>query len=112
MVPKRLRRLEELALPGGPRVFVAGSIRARLLGLAFLGRVPPDCALLLPRCSSVHTFGMRFALELVFLDAEGEVVQVRPHVPPGRVVRVKGASCVVECPAARDSPAGIMPSHG
>jgi len=96
MVPKRLRRLEELAWPGGPRVFVAGSFRARLLGLAFLTGLPRDCGLLIPRCSAVHTFGMGFALNLVFLDEHGEVLEVRSRVPPGRVVRVKGARCVLE----------------
>ena len=112
MVPRRLRRLEELSWPDGPRVFVARPFRVRLLGLAFLRHLPPDCGLLIPRCSSVHTFGMRFALDVVFLDEHGEVLRVRRHMAPRRVAWVRGASCVVECPAGRDSPGDIMPPHG
>lgn len=100
MVPRRLRNLEQLAWPRGPRVFVARSFRSRLLGLAFLTHLPRECGLLIPRCSSVHTFGMRFALDVLFLDEHGEVLHVLRRVPPRRVVRVKGACCVVECPAS------------
>lgn len=105
MVPRRLRRLEELAWPGGPRVFVARSFRARLLGLAFLTDLPRDCGLLIPRCSTVHTFGMGFPLNLVFLDECGEVLRVRSRVPPYRVVRIKGAQSVLE---VRSGPGGAF----
>lgn len=75
-----------------------------MLGLALLPEVPGDCWLLLPRCSTVHTFGMRFALDLVFLDERGEVLHSRSCVAPGRVVRVKGARSVLErqasCPGS------------
>ena len=104
MVPGRLRRLEELSWPGGQRVFVACSFRSRLLGLAFLADLPADCCLLLPRCGAVHTFGMRFALDLMFFDGVGELLDLRSCVAPGRVVRVKGARCVLErqasCPGS------------
>jgi len=60
--------------------------------------------LLIPRCSSVHTFGMRFALDLFFLDREGRVIGVRRAVPPRRVVRWRGAAAVLEVPAAEKPP--------
>jgi uncharacterized membrane protein (UPF0127 family) len=77
---------------------VAGSARARLLGLALLtdASFPPWYGLLLPRCSSVHTFGMLFPLDLVFLDGRGGVVGLAREVRPGRVFRCKGAAGVVE----------------
>ena len=67
-------------------MFVARTFRSRLLGLAFLAELPGDCWLLLPRCGAVHTFGMRFALDLVFLDERGGVLHSRSCVAPGRVV--------------------------
>ena len=103
MVPKRLRGLEELSWPGGPRVFVARSLLSRLLGLAFLAELPRDCGLLLPRCSTVHTFGMRFALDLVFVDADGDPVRIVRDVGPRRIIRRRGAAAVLER-AARPSP--------
>lgn len=74
--------------------------RARLLGLAGLARERAGAGLLIPRCASVHTFGMRFALDLLFLDAEGNVVAVRRAVPPARLLGRRGARAVLELPAA------------
>jgi uncharacterized protein len=93
-------------LPGGRRLFVARSRRARLLGLALLARAPPGCALLLPRCRSVHTAGMRFALDVAFLDATGGVVRAVRGVPPWRVVSCREAVAVLEMPALER---GMMP---
>ena len=39
-----------------------------------------------PRCGSVHTFGMRFAIDIAFLDREGRVLAVHENVRPGRMV--------------------------
>lgn len=96
MVPKRLSRLEVRSDAGGAQVFVARSFRARLLGLALLSDLPLDCALLLPGCSSVHTFGMRFRLEIRFLDERGAVVRRESRVPAGRMLREPGAAAVLE----------------
>jgi uncharacterized protein len=80
----------------GFTVPVATSMSSRLLGLALLrhGRAGPG--LLIPRCRSVHTFGMRFPLDLLFLDAEGRVIALRRAVPPCRVKRCPGAMAVLE----------------
>ena len=77
-------------------VYVADSFWARLRGLAGLGEMPPRSALLLPRCSSVHTFGMRFAIGVLFLDEEMRVIGERREVRPGRIVWQRGARAVVE----------------
>ena len=74
---------------------VAHSRFNRLRGLAFRRR-PPAEPLLIPRCRSVHTFGMRFALDLVWLDGEGRTVRVDRGVRPGRVRSCKGAEAVLE----------------
>jgi uncharacterized membrane protein (UPF0127 family) len=105
MVPKRLSRLEVRSDAGGAQVFVARSFRARLLGLALLSDLPRDCALLLPGCSSVHTFGMRFRLEIRFLDERGAVVRRESRVPAGRMLREPGAAAVLEWrSAAQEGP--------
>jgi uncharacterized protein len=78
------------------RLFVARSPRARLLGLALRREAPRGYALVLPRCRSVHTFGMRFAIDVVFLDRLGRVVRIARSVPPGRVLRERRAATVVE----------------
>jgi uncharacterized membrane protein (UPF0127 family) len=79
---------------------VAADFRTRLLGLSWRSRSDAGPGLLITRCSSVHTFGMRFELDLFFLDADGQVIAVRRKVPPRRVVWFRGASAVLEIPAA------------
>lgn len=77
-------------------MFVARSVRARLLGLAWLDDLPPECGLLIPRCHSIHTFGMRFSLDVDFLDADGRLLRRVLAVPPRRVVACRGAAAVLE----------------
>jgi hypothetical protein len=72
---------------------------ARLLGLALLDRRLAGAGLLIPGCRSVHTFGMRFPLDLLFLDPDLDPVSVRLGVPPGRVVGDHHAQAVLELPA-------------
>jgi uncharacterized membrane protein (UPF0127 family) len=68
----------------------------RLTGLAFRADLPASVALHIPRCRSIHTFGMRFALDLVWLDAAGEVVRIDRAVPPCRVRVCRRARSVLE----------------
>ncbi len=95
----RLRYLPRLPVLG-QEVRVATGFRARLLGLARLDRAEAGAGLLIPRCASVHTFGMRFPLDLVFLDRRGAPLQLHRRVPPRRLVWCRGAAAVLEIPAA------------
>jgi uncharacterized protein len=94
----RLHRLP-VAVVLGREVRVAVGTRARLLGLAHLDRDRVEPGLLIPRCASVHTFGMRFALDVYFLDGEGTIVSVRRGIRPRRVVFYRAAAAVLEVPA-------------
>ncbi len=78
---------------------MARGARARLLGLAHLDRERVGGGLLIPRCVSVQTFGMRFALDVYFLDGDGAVVAARCTVPPRRFAFCARASAVLEIPA-------------
>jgi uncharacterized protein len=86
--------------PDLTRFPVAESFRSRLVGLAWRDRPRAGAGLLIPRCASVHTFGMRFALDVYFLDADGRLLSLRRRVPPRRVLRCRGAAAVLEVPAA------------
>lgn len=85
----------------GREVPVATSFRLRLLGLAYLDRVGAGRGLLIPSCSCVHTFGMRFDLDLYFFDAGGTVVAVRRALRPRRFAFCGKAVAVFEVPAAQ-----------
>jgi uncharacterized protein len=92
----RLASLPTDLLPGGLRVVHAHGTRARLRGLAGLDRLPAGWALRIPHCRSVHTFGMRFPLDVLFLDREGDVARVARGVPPGRLIACSRARAVLE----------------
>ena len=99
MWERRLERLPAVAVGAAERVVVADRTVARLSGLAAMRALPPRTALLIPSCRSVHTFGMRFALDLIWLDLDARVVDVTPSVPPRRVVSRGHARAVLEAPA-------------
>ena len=92
----RLDGLPGRDLPGGLRIAEAHTRPARLKGLAKLDRLPERLALQLPRCRSVHTFSMRFALDLIWLDGAGEVVRIDRDVPPRRFRTCLRARSVIE----------------
>lgn len=84
---------------GDHRVVVAATRRSRMRGLAKLDALPPRTALHIPRCRSVHTFTMRFPLDLLWLGRDGAVVRVDRAVPPRRLKSCLRAHSVVECDA-------------
>jgi hypothetical protein len=96
--PYRFRGLP-LADVASLRVPVAVTLLSRLLGLALLSPGRAGEGLLIPRCRSVHTFGMRFAIDVHFLDPRRRPVAVARAVPPNRVVGDRRASAVLELPA-------------
>ena len=96
MVPPRLQRLPSLRLSEDAVVHEARTIASRLLGLAFLDDLPEAHALLIPDCRSVHTFGMRFAIDVAFLDERGRAIRVERALPPRRVLFCRRAFAVLE----------------
>ena len=68
------------------RVRVAGSLWSRIKGL--LGRQALEAGegLVLPRCRSIHTCGMRFAIDAIFVDKDFRVVALKRGIGPWRVV--------------------------
>jgi uncharacterized membrane protein (UPF0127 family) len=100
-----MRTLELLGSPDEPRLIDAPSTRReRARGLR--GRtLRPDGAMLFERCRSVHTFGMRVPITVVFLDRSWRVVRVI-RASPGRILWCRPARHVVECHIGADVRAG------
>lgn len=79
---------------------VADTYAARLRGL--LGRPGYEGALFLPRTRAVHSVGMRFPLDVAFLDAEMRVVDTA-RLPPWRLCRPRW-----RCRAVLEAEAGAF----
>ena len=58
--------------------------------------MPASVGLELSPCRSIHTFGMRFALDLIWLDRAGQVMRVDEAVPPRRLRTCLRARSVIE----------------
>lgn len=81
------------------RMEVAETLPARMRGLLGRSSLPAGEGMLIERCWSIHTFFMRFPLDIVFLDAGFVVRKIARRLPPWRIAMAFGARHVVELPA-------------
>lgn len=64
---------------------VANSFSSRLVGLMFKERMDDFDGLLITQCNSIHTFFMKYDLDLIFLNKDHEVVKVIEYMKPWRM---------------------------
>ncbi|MDD4872461.1 MAG: DUF192 domain-containing protein [Kiritimatiellae bacterium] len=67
-------------------VELAVDFKSRLVGLLGRSSLGKQCAMYLSPCSSVHTFFMRFCLDLIFVSRDMVVKKIVRNVVPGRIV--------------------------
>lgn len=79
------------------KVKLANDFFTRLVGLLKTKSLDSQQGLLLKKCRQVHTFGMKFNIDVVFLSREGEILDLEKNMVPGRISRhVKEAYWVLE----------------
>ena len=83
----------------GIRVSITQTTCERMRGLLGRDSLSPDEALLLKRCGSVHTFGMRFPIDVLFLDRHERVVAIHHEVNKNRLLFSFRASQTLEMAA-------------
>jgi uncharacterized membrane protein (UPF0127 family) len=97
----RFEGLPVAELGGGLLLIEAQTHRSRRRGLSRLDALSPRHALHIPQTPSVHTFGMRFALDLIWLAKNGRLVRIDRAVAPRRMRLCAGARSVVETVAGQ-----------
>jgi hypothetical protein len=80
------------------RIEVADSARKRNKGLLGRERLSLGGGLWILPCQAVHTFGMRFPIDLVYLDSKKRIKKLRSEAPPGRLSACLFAHSVLELP--------------
>ncbi len=85
----------------------ARSLWSRFVGLMGRRGLAEGHGLLLEPASSIHTFFMRFPIDLVFIDRGGVVTKVAHDVRPFRVVMGRRSRSVLELSAGAAANAGI-----
>ena len=64
----------------------ASSFLQRLKGLMGKEDAPSGTAFWIPSCPSIHTFFMKFSLDVIFTDKTFRVVSVHHSIPPGKIL--------------------------
>lgn len=72
----------------GSAIEVAASLRSRLIGLLGRRRLNPGEGLWITPSSGVHTWGMRFPIDVVALDSRMRVLEAREHLGSFRIAAV------------------------
>ena len=78
---------------------LAGDSKTRNRGLLGRAGLPPEHALILAPANFVHTFFMKFAIDLLFVARDGRVLHLRRDVPARRIAGRIGAFSVIEMAA-------------
>jgi uncharacterized membrane protein (UPF0127 family) len=73
--------------------------KSRRKGLLGRDSLPEGSALIIAPCQAIHTFAMRFAIDVAFVAKDGVVLKVRHAVPPRRITGALRAFAVIELAA-------------
>lgn len=87
---------------------LADSALARLVGWMGRRTVGPEAGLCLVPCRAIHTFFMRFPIDVLFLASDGTVLRRIDGLPPRRAARHPGAFAVLELPAGVATTRGLV----
>jgi uncharacterized protein len=91
------------------RCVLATTPLARMRGLLGRSDLPSGEGVLLRPAASVHTFFMRFPIDVAFLDKELRVVRVASNVAPWRTVADRRAKVILELPSGEAERRGLGP---
>ncbi len=89
-------------------LLVATRPLTRMRGLLGRTSLPAGEGILLRPAGSVHTFFMRFPIDVVFLDRDEVVVGIEPSLPPWKTAGRRGAKAVVELAAGECERRGVQ----
>ena len=93
----------------GDAVELADTSETRRVGLLQHERLEPGSGLWIVPCESVHTFFMKFPIDLVYLDKQRKVRKVRHAVPAWRLSACLTAHSILELPAGTAEKSGTLP---
>lgn len=93
----------------GDSVDVADSSETRRRGLLKHTGLRTGQGLWIVPCEGVHTFGMKFDIDVVFLNKKRKVLKIRKAMPKRRLALCLRAHSVVELPAGTLESSGTLP---
>jgi uncharacterized membrane protein (UPF0127 family) len=88
-------------------VHTAFDSASRKRGLLGRTSLDPAEALVIAPCSAIHTFSMKFPIDVIFVARDGRVVKTRAAIPRGRMSAAIGAFAVIEMAVGEIDRAGV-----
>ena len=89
-------------------VMVANTYFKRLKGLMFTKELPDQSALHIVPCNEIHTFNMKYSIDVLYLDRNNNILHIEEEMQPGKIgKRVKNAVSVVELPSGKVKRVGV-----
>jgi uncharacterized membrane protein (UPF0127 family) len=98
--------VEGCAVPLATVLETAFESAARRKGLLGRSSLAASHALVIAPCSAVHTFAMRFPIDVLFARRDGRILKLRPNLKAGRMSGAFGAFAVIEMAAGTLRDAG------
>lgn len=105
MLRLRIRNLTRASVLAD-QVEVADTSRKRRTGLLKRENLPKGEGLWITPCEAIHTIGMKFPIDVVFISRSRKVLKVKEAVPPGRLAICLRAHSVLELPAGTIAASG------
>jgi uncharacterized membrane protein (UPF0127 family) len=94
------------------RLEIADTLWKQTAGLLGRDKLQPEEGLWFGHCNAIHTFGMRFPIDVLFLDAEGVALRIVSGLKPWRICGpLWKARVVVELPAGTAEQRNILPGN-
>lgn len=91
---------------------VAKSFFSKLTGLIFKKNLKIGQGFLIENCSSIHTFWLRFPIDVLFLDKNNKILHVITNLKPFRITPfIKGSVKVLEIKAGEIKRLGLKPGN-
>lgn len=88
--------IERTGEPLATTLDIAMDSRSRKKGLLGRDSLDPGHAFVIAPCQGIHTFGMRFPIDVVAVTRDGTVVKTRANVRPNRIVMAWSAFAIIE----------------
>jgi uncharacterized protein len=89
-------------------VMEADTYFKRLKGLMFSKELPDQKALHIIPCSEIHTFNMKYSIDVLYLDRNNNILAIDVNMQPGKIGKhVKNAVSVVELPSGKVKKSGV-----
>jgi len=84
----------------GDRIRIADGVWSRFIGLLGTSNLSPGSGLLIHPSQGVHTLGMLYPIDVIFLDRSRRIVGMNPSLRPFRMTAMNWkAQAVLELPA-------------